>query len=391
MIARRAALGVGSVVLGALLAELVMRAIAAPVMSPAELRAASLVHVPSAHARSELQPVARVVQPRPGVTWRLNDEGLRGAPLGRQKPENTARLLVLGGSAAFDLHASDPDDWPHRVGRLLAERLRAPRAKADDRTGLPQAIEVLNAAIPGHSTADSAGRLRAYGQRWQPDVVLLYHGWNELKDLAAPVTPDHALSPNPLLQPQPALVEALTSRSQLAARLWHASQQRAHDLQDRGLEGRKRQPLRAKVDAHAGLARYEAALHRFVDACARTGATPVLILQARLLVAESPAAQLQRVDLGAVGLARDEALRLWGAVDAVQREVAQQRGAVLIDAARALSGKPGFFQDHVHLTPAGSAALAEALAQPLSEALARRLSEAASASPGRPQKPAKSP
>ena len=42
-------------------------------------------------------------------------------------------------------------------------------------------LKSINAGIPGHSSAESVGRLFAEGHAFSPDFVLLYNTWNDLK------------------------------------------------------------------------------------------------------------------------------------------------------------------------------------------------------------------
>jgi hypothetical protein len=72
----------------------------------------------------------------------------------------------------FDGNAKDPSenetrDWPHLIERFLRDE--------------GYKVEVINAGIPGHASFDALGRL--YSQLWiyQPDYVLLYNIWNDIK------------------------------------------------------------------------------------------------------------------------------------------------------------------------------------------------------------------
>ncbi len=58
-----------------------------------------------------------------------------------------------------------------------------------------------------------------------------------------------------------------------------------------------------------------------------------------------------------------------GRLDAIVRAVAAQKEATLIDVSAALSGKDWAFCDHVHLSPQGSAAFAQLVADRLQPVL----------------------
>src|SRR5437773_5824116 len=100
--------------------------------------------------------------------YRINSLGYRGRPFPARKETGERRIVVLGGSSVFDPAATEGRDWPH----LVEEKLR--------KKGL-QGVEVLNAGVPGHATPDMVGRL--YSQIWtlEPDYVLVYEAWNDIK------------------------------------------------------------------------------------------------------------------------------------------------------------------------------------------------------------------
>jgi hypothetical protein len=92
--------------------------------------------------------------------------------------------VIVGGSSVFDANARDASeeagrDWPH-----LAEGFLKRSGYSD--------VDVINAGAPGHATFDSLGRL--YSQIWiyQPDYVLLYNCWNDVKYFRV-VTPEQPL------------------------------------------------------------------------------------------------------------------------------------------------------------------------------------------------------
>ncbi|MFT7462463.1 MAG: lysophospholipase L1-like esterase [Pseudohongiellaceae bacterium] len=101
----------------------------------------------------------------------INSEGFISTPdLTVAKDPGTLRVVFLGGSSTAgqggDL--ADSDTWPWQV----AEGLRAARPG--------QTIEFLNAGLGGYSTFESMGRLWARVRFFEPDVLVLCHGWNEL-------------------------------------------------------------------------------------------------------------------------------------------------------------------------------------------------------------------
>jgi hypothetical protein len=121
--------------------------------------------------------------------------------------------MIYGGSSVFDHDNHGMRDWPHRVQKQLQD------------SGFPN-VEVINAGIPGHSASDAVGRLFSEGHLFDPDYVLLYDQWNEIKDfrsnqsllrLRVPYGPSNIESP--LITYQNSLDRWLCEVSQLYVRL----------------------------------------------------------------------------------------------------------------------------------------------------------------------------
>jgi len=245
---------------------------------------------PSVFARNVMARSAHTVEAWTGVTYPIDDRGYRGAGFPLEKPAGVTRILVYGGSAAFDVARSGEDDWPSHAGRLL--RARGHR------------VEVINAAVPGHASFDSLGRFLAWNRR------------------------DEAEGPRPRAEPRNAF------------------------------EPRQ-------------VAQFELVVATFVDLVRNAGGVPVLMTQARLPSATSPAEERERIRYDHVGLRHDALVAAFAAADAATRRVARHKHAPLIDARAALGHDPRFFLDPVHLTPEGSDALVERVADVLADVLER--------------------
>ncbi len=87
------------------------------------------------------------------------------------KPANTIRIAFLGESSTAGTGTLLPDSvtWPWQV----AEQLRR-------RPGRQRKIEFINAALGGYTTFESYGRLWSRLRFYSPDLVVVYHGWNEM-------------------------------------------------------------------------------------------------------------------------------------------------------------------------------------------------------------------
>lgn len=86
------------------------------------------------------------------------------------KPANTIRIAFLGESstAGTDPNISDKYTWPKLVADKVQEKI--PNKK----------IEYINGALPGYTSFESYGRLWSRIRYFSPDIIVVYHGWNEM-------------------------------------------------------------------------------------------------------------------------------------------------------------------------------------------------------------------
>jgi hypothetical protein len=86
------------------------------------------------------------------------------------KPTNTLRIAFIGGSstAGTGVDLPDRETWPWKV----AARLRKAYTN--------QNIEFINAAVGGYCSFESYGRLWSRVRFFSPDILVVYHGWNEM-------------------------------------------------------------------------------------------------------------------------------------------------------------------------------------------------------------------
>ncbi len=129
------------------------------------IRANSLEYEPTLFSRHAFPKQVQVRGEHKEDT--INERGYRGAPFKVPKPPGVVRVVMLGGSSTYDPYAMAGRDWPHLAEAKLREM------------GLPQ-VEVINAGTPGHASWDSLGRLYAEIWMFEPDFVVICHGWNDI-------------------------------------------------------------------------------------------------------------------------------------------------------------------------------------------------------------------
>lgn len=102
----------------------------------------------------------------------LNSEGFRGPEHVTPKPDNIYRVLLIGDSVVQSLLTPYSHSW----GKILEKRLQAEAAlPAPKRT-----YEVINAGVGGYVSWQALRRLRERGLKYEPDIVLVLVGWNDM-------------------------------------------------------------------------------------------------------------------------------------------------------------------------------------------------------------------
>lgn len=106
------------------------------------------------------------MKPMDGIHLSIDDDGFRGrgpSTIG----EESYRIFMLGGSTTFG-SVTTSDDLT--IPALLEKKLRD--------SGLD--ARVVNAGVSAANTYDERYRVERYAEEWNPDMVIMYDGVNEL-------------------------------------------------------------------------------------------------------------------------------------------------------------------------------------------------------------------
>ena len=332
-------------------------------VTPEVVRNRSVQYDSAVFARHVFKQEARTIEhtsgSKKGVECKINEKGYRGQNFKMEKPEGIIRIIVYGGSAAFDMMVSEGKDWPH----LVQENLRE--------LGLAN-VEVINAGIMGHTALEAVGKLFAEGFAFNPDYVLIYNAWNDIKYLSSQKTVLRTLKPDvghfdPRINYRNMLDRWLCEGSQLYTVLRRIYYKKTLKIAKEGLIKEEEEHLSISELNHLGFRQYQLAIEMFVDLARNFGAKPILMTQARLVDSANSSAQRERIDYHHVGLTHAALVDTFDRLDSIVRNVAVEKNAVLIDASAHLSGKAWAFYDHVHLDLGGKGS--EALAQFIADRL----------------------
>ena len=105
-----------------------------------------------------------------GQRW-INSDGLRGPDVGR-KQAGEVRILSLGESTTFAAKMTYDQTYSAVLERSLNDGSREAR------------VRVLNAGVPGYTLFQGVQLLRHRALRLEPDLVLLYFGYNDFLPVA---------------------------------------------------------------------------------------------------------------------------------------------------------------------------------------------------------------
>ncbi|GMR21471.1 MAG: hypothetical protein BMS9Abin36_2072 [Gammaproteobacteria bacterium] len=98
------------------------------------------------------------------------DGFMTGGPgLEIDKKPNEIRIAVIGASTSANVNLTFEENWPGVIAARVARKFPH------------KTVTVLNAAVPGFDTAQSIGNLATRVIHYKPDVVLIYHAYNDLK------------------------------------------------------------------------------------------------------------------------------------------------------------------------------------------------------------------
>jgi lysophospholipase L1-like esterase len=325
--------------------------------TPDTVKKHSLPYVPAAYASSMFAPVndrseITLVNAVDAKTYFINEHGSRGASFELPKPSGVRRIVVLGGSTVFDLNADEGFDWPHLVEKFLKEK------------GHHQ-VEVINAGIPGHTSGDSLGRLYTEIWQWEPDYLMIYEAWNDIKyfnSLSHDTPLIRLVKPtNPAADPfktYQGTMDYLLSYSQLYVKIRNRYFVWKHQV---GSEGKFKEERKDNVGS-LGLAQFRLNMEMFVDVSRNIHAIPILLTQATLVSPTNTAEDRRKIIYGYVGLSHEGILQAYEKCRQIILGVAREKKADVLDLLPQLQGKSELFHDHDHTTPRGSEEIARRIA-----------------------------
>lgn len=344
-----------ALVLAAVAATLVVLEIGLRVLAPVSY-STDLRWLPDGHVKARLDPKQTAINEH-GNRVQLNSLGFRGPEPAPEPAPETIRVVALGGSSTFCYDVTDDaHTWPARLAVLLTQAVGS-------------AVEVVNLGLPGYDAANSKVNYLFTGRALHPQVVVVYHTWNDLKLLRAvdrgPMLPRDALSGRSGASSNVSALAQLLWNAQLSQRVRRAYlglRDGAWENYYGSLEGTGRD-----AEAPIGERGWGWFRQNFVDLVrfARSdGALPVLVSEASLVHPDALGDETRRTTIHneLLDMTLPRLVETWPQTVQILRDVAATEGAVFVDGYDAVPGDLQHLRDHVHLTDAGAERLAEAVA-----------------------------
>ena len=116
-----------------------------------------------------LAGIDRYIHPnQESQTIHINNFGMRGPDITQDKPSDTLRIFVVGGSTAYGSGStSDITTIPGFLQELF------------DNYAIDKKIEVINAGIEGSTSVEDVYRIKNVLIDFEPDIVIVYQGNND--------------------------------------------------------------------------------------------------------------------------------------------------------------------------------------------------------------------
>jgi len=266
---------------------------------------------------------------------RVNSKGFRGAEFDAQKPAGVYRIFAVGDSTTFGL-PGDLCPYPAQ----LEQRLNRP--------GAGRRFEVINAGVEGYNSRDALTVLERDIVRYQPDMVTLYIGWNDM------------------MKHDPGNPGASARFARMSYALYDVYLIKFWRKVMFAWVRPRLQTVQTELPAEAARAYdgytphvFKENLERMIEVAGKTGARVVLVTLPSPLRPEMPASEIKKLyfpyythNLKAFHL-------IYSKYNDTIREVAHRRGLPVLDLQASLEGRGELFFDTAHMECEGHAVVAE--------------------------------
>ncbi len=278
------------------------------------------------------------------------------------RADDQIRIATIGGSTTANINLAYEENWPGQLGLLVGQAL--PKKH----------VRVINASVPGFDTAQSVANLALRVMPFQPDVVIIYHAYNDLKAIRPELSfrPDYShIHPRPHgYHEKPALLVRWLNRSMFYVRARNRYRKLAQITAYRDSFTQDRRTSEIPSEAERAFEQHV----RTLVAIARSGGARVVLSSFATLhdpslsyAAGGPAIRmspLQQQELAPImyftpGLTLDGIFDGLKRYSAILRRIAREEQTGWVDNAALVPHEDAYFVDRVHFSSKGARRMAE--------------------------------
>lgn len=330
-----------------------------------------------AHYAAKSYAGARASVPHPflqvrskGAVDHVNQHGFRGDAMKVPKPAGELRIVTLGGSTTLGVNNPYEDTWPRQLEKRL--RARAPEAR----------VQVQNAGASWWTSLHSLIDYQARVSTFEPDVVIIMHGINDLCRsfsppwwAVGPFQPDYSHYLGPYIQ---LLGTRRTAADPSISVLWDRvrmsllGEPNPYRTDAQGVRALRASMREAEIDEFPSLSRYRRYLTMLAEQVQRDRHALLVLSHPSIYRPDLSDDERSRLWFGPVFCAQDgrfpsdESMRHgMQQFNVVAEAVATDQGAAYLDVASSVPKDLIHFSDDVHLSGAGNAVVAQAVADEL--------------------------
>ncbi len=277
-----------------------------------------------------------------------------------EKPTNEIRIATIGASTTANIGLEFDDNWPGRLGSLVQQALPA------------KTFRIINAAVPGFDTSQSVGNLALRVMPFKPDVVIIYHAYNDMKAVQADggFKPDYSHIHNTPYgyHERPLFLIRWLNQSMFYVRMRNSYREfkNVETRNDSLLGGNRLASIPSEAEASFGQ-------HvRSLIGIARTGGAKVVLSSFATLhdpgrdysdsstrVTELQGKELKYLLHFTPGLTMEGIFEGFNRYNSLLRKIADQEKVGWVDNAALVPHKDEYFVDRVHFSKAGAAEMAK--------------------------------
>jgi lysophospholipase L1-like esterase len=266
-------------------------------------------------------------------------DGYRGPEPPAKSGRDQKSFLLIGGSSTYDIGLPDNETWSTSLAKIFSDQIR-----------------VFNLGIPGHSTAEHITLVSLSAQKYQPEVIIYYIGWNDIRSSHVGESRDYTrfhkrgmLHNFAITEPTSFFALSYVFKKIIAL----LDETSLHHLSNVDIPGAPREKVDTKLlDMYVHNVRMLAAITRAI------GAMPVFVPQVlndHRFTSDEPYGWIPRIPQRAVP-------RVMSVFNKAMMEAAHEAGAVTIPEVLELEWQDSDFVDRGHFSQRGAQRFACALA-----------------------------